>query len=303
MRSCGLIISPRLGCRFALGALLLVAACGGKSKENEERKVPPRFWTKTGEESCGRMDRKVYCFPNKYIDAKSFDTDTVTGYLFFVPVKDRDLLECNKMRYDVTGRYPFIKLAVGEVIEGDTLSAKYGRVKEMKIGLSSSDVARPETKFSYLGMDCLKYKTTSLLHEEMMCYGGDLKAKNPAFFFGCMWDGSVPNPACRDTLYKGGLEYRISYNKTCQPYVLKIRQYMLDFVEAGRLLGGMYGVPEGKSSAIKLYRQAASDSGGTTWVYAPSPGGNAPARVLPVHRGSKQLGLDEAKWRLEQRER
>ena len=201
--------------------------------------MPSRFWTKTGEESCGRMDGKVYCFPNKYIDAKSFDADAATGYLFLVPVKDKDLVDCNKMPYDMKGRYPFIQLRVGEVYNGDTFPEKYERVKESKIGLSSRDVARPETRFSYLGMDCLRYKKTSLLHEEMMCHGGDLKANKPAFFFGCMWDGSVPNPGCHDTLYKDGLEYRISYNKTCQPHVLKIRQYMLDFVETGRLLGGM----------------------------------------------------------------
>lgn len=224
------------GFRSITGLLLLVAGCGsGKT----EQKVPSRFWTKTGEESCGRMGGKIYCFPNKYIDAKSFDTDAATGYLFSIPIKDKDLLDCNKTRYNLEDRYPFIQLRVSEVHEGDTLPAKYKRVKEMKIGPSSRDVERPVKKLSYLGMNCLRYKKTSLVHEEMMCHGGDLETNKPAFFFGCMWDGSVPNPGCHDTLYKDGLEYEISYNKTCQPHVLKIRQYILDFVEAGRLLGGM----------------------------------------------------------------
>ena len=48
------------------------------------------------------------------------------------------------------------------------------------------------------------------------------------------------------------------------------------------------GVPQDKARAIKLYRQAASDSGGTIWVYAPSPGNGAPARVMPVDRGPRQ---------------
>lgn len=229
-------LSRKAGFRFVLGALVLVAGCGSTDSDKE---VTPRFWTKTGEESCGRMDGKVYCFQNKYIEAKSFDTDAATGYLFFVPIKDRNLVDCNKNTYGVTDRYPFIQFRVSDVYEGDTFPEKYERVKESKIGLLSRDVARPPTRFSYLGMDCLKYKKTSLLHEEMMCYGGDLTTTKPAFFFGCMWEGSVPNPACRDTLYKDGLEYQISYNKMCQPYALKIRQYMLDFVEAGRLLGGM----------------------------------------------------------------
>lgn len=59
------------------------------------------------------------------------------------------------------------------------------------------------------------------------------------------------------------------------------------------------GVPQDTARAVKLYQQAASDSGGTIWVYAPSPGGGAPARVLPMGKGPRQAGLDEAKARLQ----
>ena len=59
------------------------------------------------------------------------------------------------------------------------------------------------------------------------------------------------------------------------------------------------GVPQDKKRALKLYRQAAGDSGGTVWVYAPSPGNGAPARVIPVDRGPRQAGLEEAKARLD----
>ena len=58
------------------------------------------------------------------------------------------------------------------------------------------------------------------------------------------------------------------------------------------------GVPQDKARAVKLYRQATSDSGGTIWVYAPSPGNGAPARVIPVNNGSRQAGLKEASNRL-----
>ena len=59
------------------------------------------------------------------------------------------------------------------------------------------------------------------------------------------------------------------------------------------------GVQQDKRQAMKLYRQAASDSGGRIWVYAPSPGNGAPARVIPVDKGPRQAGLEEAKSRYE----
>lgn len=56
--------------------------------------------------------------------------------------------------------------------------------------------------------------------------------------------------------------------------------------------------PNGLKKAIKLYRQAASDSGGTMWVYTPSPGGGAPARVIKIETGDRSHGLVEARARL-----
>jgi len=60
------------------------------------------------------------------------------------------------------------------------------------------------------------------------------------------------------------------------------------------------GVPQDAGRAMKLYRQAASDSGGRIWVYTPEPGNGAKGRVVPVDRGPKQTGLDEAKKRLQE---
>jgi len=58
------------------------------------------------------------------------------------------------------------------------------------------------------------------------------------------------------------------------------------------------GVQQDKKRARKLYRAAASDSGGTAWVYMPSPGNGAPGRVIPVDKGPRQPGLDEAKAKM-----
>ena len=58
------------------------------------------------------------------------------------------------------------------------------------------------------------------------------------------------------------------------------------------------GVTPNRSRAIFLYRHAAKDSPSTLWVYAPSPGGGAPARVLPFDKPFSP-GLPEARLRLD----
>ncbi len=62
------------------------------------------------------------------------------------------------------------------------------------------------------------------------------------------------------------------------------------------------GVPKDEARAVKLYKQAASDSGGAQWIYVPSPGNGAKARVMSVQTGLKQTGLEEAKTRIEKLE-
>ena len=59
------------------------------------------------------------------------------------------------------------------------------------------------------------------------------------------------------------------------------------------------GVAADRKQAMKLYRMAAKDNPGTQWVYMPSPGGGAPAMVMPVRTGAPRAGLDEAKRRLQ----
>jgi hypothetical protein len=57
--------------------------------------------------------------------------------------------------------------------------------------------------------------------------------------------------------------------------------------------------PNGLKKAIKLYRQAAGDSSGQFWVYTPSPGGGAPARVNQIEVGNRSEGISEARARLD----
>lgn len=58
------------------------------------------------------------------------------------------------------------------------------------------------------------------------------------------------------------------------------------------------GVKRDLAMAKRLYRLAASDSGGTVWVYTPPVGNGTRGRVLPVDRGAKVQGLKEAQSRL-----
>ena len=59
------------------------------------------------------------------------------------------------------------------------------------------------------------------------------------------------------------------------------------------------GVERDVSKARKLYESAASDSGGTIWVYSPPVGNGTSGRTIPVNTGPKRSGLAEAKRRLE----
>ncbi|QSR20422.1 SEL1-like repeat protein [Novosphingobium sp. KA1] len=59
-----------------------------------------------------------------------------------------------------------------------------------------------------------------------------------------------------------------------------------------------HGVPVDLLRAKALYNAAASDGGGIQWVYVPSPGNGAKARVVSINRQPTQPGLDEAKMRL-----
>ncbi len=59
------------------------------------------------------------------------------------------------------------------------------------------------------------------------------------------------------------------------------------------------GVPREAARALELYRAAATDSGGTIWVYSPPVRKGDTGRVLPVKMGQPQAGLAEARRRLE----
>lgn len=48
------------------------------------------------------------------------------------------------------------------------------------------------------------------------------------------------------------------------------------------------------TTARRLLRKAASDSGGTLWVYSPSVGNGTQGRVIPIDQGPKQSGLKSA---------
>jgi len=58
------------------------------------------------------------------------------------------------------------------------------------------------------------------------------------------------------------------------------------------------GVGRDIEKAQDMYRLAASDSGGPTWVFVPSTVKGQRGKVVPVDRGPMLRGLEEARWRL-----
>lgn len=57
-------------------------------------------------------------------------------------------------------------------------------------------------------------------------------------------------------------------------------------------------VPVDVEHARRLYEMAASDSGGTIWVYSPPVSHDTKGRVIPITLGQKHVGLQEAKERI-----
>ncbi|MEO1046352.1 MAG: hypothetical protein AAFX04_12995 [Pseudomonadota bacterium] len=58
------------------------------------------------------------------------------------------------------------------------------------------------------------------------------------------------------------------------------------------------GVARDVKKARSLYAKAATDSGGTIWVYSPPVGNGTRGQVIPVDTGPKRYGLAAAKRRL-----
>lgn len=74
-------------------------------------------------------------------------------------------------------------------------------------------------------------------------------------------------------------------------------------LELGKRFESGRGVERDLGKAQKLYRLAASDSGGTIWIYSPAVGNGTKGRVIPVNSGPKRVGLAEAKRLLAKLER
>lgn len=70
-------------------------------------------------------------------------------------------------------------------------------------------------------------------------------------------------------------------------------------LELGIMFEEGRGVARDVGKAKSLYRQAASDSGGKIWVYAPSLRDGTGGKVVPIDRPPHTAGLPEARIRLE----
>lgn len=60
-----------------------------------------------------------------------------------------------------------------------------------------------------------------------------------------------------------------------------------------------HGVTAHDRRACNLFRMSSSDTRGQLWIYTPSPGGGAPARILPIQNATPTAGLASARAWLE----
>jgi hypothetical protein len=57
----------------------------------------------------------------------------------------------------------------------------------------------------------------------------------------------------------------------------------------------LFRMLRGTRRACRLFRMSASDTAGQLWIYTPSPGGGAPAQVMPIASTTPAYGLQAAR--------
>lgn len=226
---------------------VLLGGCYAKPAE-DSLKINVRYWTHTGTERCVNLADVPYCFLNKDIEASSFATDASAGFLFMAPTDDPDLVECDRDHYQIDWEqrpYPNIQMTVGEVRspEGDTIEKKYRRVYDLQLSapshntadLSRNYILEPRKYIDYFGEKCLKLSDEDLLQRDALCFGGNFEEGEPAYFWACRRDGKDTYPSCKYRLFYKNLEYTVTVNKKCAPFMNeKIRDFALNFVERGK---------------------------------------------------------------------
>lgn len=65
--------------------------------------------------------------------------------------------------------------------------------------------------------------------------------------------------------------------------------------ELGVIFANGIGVEQDCEQARRLLSLAATDTGGTIWVYSPPVGNGTQGRVIPVNQGPKRYGLSTAR--------
>lgn len=221
------------------GAIIVASGCTSEAGNSQALQETITYWGKAGWFTCTKMAGDSYCFPDKHIDAKAFETDSAAGFLIIMPVSDRDIVKCNEARWRLRSTsfpYPSVQLEISEPNRHDDIYSWYHRVKNLRTG-PESDIVFPITNKNYWGEMCPIAKARSLMHEEMICYGGDINKGGPAYFFSCMRYGSVPYPSCIDEYAYKKLIFNISYDRECGHFHRKIREMAIDYVNLARKQG------------------------------------------------------------------
>jgi hypothetical protein len=236
--------------KLCLLTVFPLSACYSKPSEAEQLKKRVFYWTMTGAESCVKMSGVPYCFLKKDIEAQSFPTDSGAGFLFMAPTDDPVLVDCAKDWYKVDWEdrpYPNIHMTVSEAgwiddKRRDTIADRYKRMHDLELNIPSTDVGfikndhivEPRQYIYYFGEQCLKLNEKDLIGREALCYGGDFNKGDLAYFWGCnKKNGHFTNPSCKYSFFYKNLAYGFTTSKKCAPYMHKIRDFVINFVDAG----------------------------------------------------------------------
>lgn len=238
---------------FVSYVLLTLIGCGPSSSSKKEG-VNFEYWSSKPGYICAKMGGKNYCFNEKSVVAKSWETDPAPRFLINMPISAPELIECNSQRYLLNhDKSPSVLVdfghggnqrAIREMTEryGDTPRAVF---ESMNRGFyygggigKSGDIIFPHQSVNYYGMKCVKTKQNSTYHQEFECHGGSYAETPPPHFFSCDRNGSVPFPGCSNWMFYKNLDFGISYSKKCAPYNASIRRLVVKYIDRMELIKG-----------------------------------------------------------------
>ncbi|WP_158013879.1 hypothetical protein [Sphingomonas sanxanigenens] len=150
-----------------------------------------------------------------------------SAILLEIPSSREREKECRTYTPSGTPVHVGTRLLLGEAYPGDTLQAYAQR----KIDNYLSYTLKPKAPIRWNGLNCLKVDPRSISPtRDFVCLLNTDQLENGATVISCDADGEVPIPGCRHDHFVDGLEFSMSYKKTCGRYWREIEVETVEFV-------------------------------------------------------------------------